>query len=740
MTFSDRRALLYNTNSTEIKRLVEGRHHDPHAILGRHPIDQNSWVVRAWHPEATEIDFLADQQTTAPRPMQRLDPAGLFALVVAAEQAEAYHFRCRFADGSSWEYLDPYRFTPSLGELDLYLLSEGRHHRLFDHLGAHPLKHEEVDGVAFALWAPNAERVSVVGDFNFWDGRRHPLRSLGVSGVWEIFLPELASGSLYKFEILTKNGDLRLKTDPLAFAMELRPQNAARIFDQRRYLWQDREWEKQRERLQRPDAPLAIYEVHPGSWKRCPEEGERWLSYRELAPPLVAHVKDLGFTHIELLPVSEYPFDGSWGYQVSGYYAPTSRYGDPDDFKFFVDYCHQHEIGVILDWVPAHFPKDDFSLRLFDGTALYEHADPRQGEHPDWGTLIFNFGRPEVANFLLANAFFWLGYYHIDGLRVDAVASMLYLDYSRKEGEWLPNIYGGRENLEAIAFLKDLNRELQKLYPDRLIIAEESTSWPGVSQSTELGGLGFNYKWNMGWMNDTLEFFTIDPIYRSYHHNQITFSIIYAFSEHFLLPFSHDEVVHGKGSLLARMPGDPWQKFANLRLLLSYQFTHPGKKLLFMGTELAPEREWNFNASLDWHLLAEDPERRKFFIFCRDLIQFYRRESTLWQRDNGDQGFAWINCHDHKNSVLVYQRRNAADESLICILNLTPQVHHHYQLGLPRTGTYRELFNSDAAIYGGSNQGNAGIILATNKPWHGCPASAAITIPPLGALLLKAET
>ncbi|MBN2809245.1 MAG: 1,4-alpha-glucan branching protein GlgB [Deltaproteobacteria bacterium] len=732
-------ALLHGTSREEIKRLVEGRHHNPHSILGCHPLENRHQVIRAWHPQAVSVDFICGTAKISPQPMSRIDEAGLFALLIKDQSPSPYKFIFHFADGSSWITLDPYAFSPTLGELDLYLISEGRHQRLYDHLGAHPLKRNGIDGVAFALWAPNAERVSVVGDFNQWDGLRNPLRSLGSSGIWEIFIPELPLGTIYKYEIRTPSGDLRLKTDPLAFMMELRPQNASKVFDQTRFTWDDAHWQKNRIVHQKKEAPLVIYEVHLGSWKRCTEENNRSLTYRELAPQLVSHVKELGFTHIELLPVSEYPFDGSWGYQVSGYYAPTSRYGNPDDFKFFVDYCHQHEIGVILDWVPAHFPKDDFSLRLFDGSALYEHADPRLGEHPDWGTLIFNFGRPEVANFLIANAHFWFDYYHVDGLRVDAVASMLYLDYSRKEGQWLPNYLGGRENLEAIAFLRELNSNIEKLYPDRLMIAEESTSWPGVSRPTGLGGLGFHHKWNMGWMNDTLDFFAIDPLYRSYHHNQITFSIMYAFSEHFLLPFSHDEVVHGKGSLLTKMPGDDWQKFANLRLLLSYQFTHPGKKLLFMGTEIASDKEWNFAASLDWHLLDHDAGRQKFFLFCRDLIQLYRRLPALWEKDDDDDGFAWIDCHDHRNSILIYQRRGTEGKPVICIINLTPLTHNHYRIGLPGAGEYREIFNSDAALYGGSNQGNQGRILAEEFPFHNLPASASLTIPPLAALLIQAD-
>ncbi len=729
--------LNHDISCDDINRLACGRHHNPHAILGSHRLDNGNWIIRAWHPQAVKAEFQQPGQSL--KSMSVIDERGLFAATIdhpAPGSALIFYFR----DGSRWETADPYSFTPSLGELDLHLIREGRHQRLFYHLGAICRNHTGIDGVSFSLWAPNAERVSVVGDFNQWDGLRTPMRSLGESGIWEIFIPKMAAGTIYKYEIRTKSGDLRLKSDPLAFSMELRPQTAAIVFDQNNFDWNDEEWEKQRDTNQAADAPLAVYEVHLGSWKRCPEENNRVLTYRELAPQLVEHVKKLGFTHIELLPISEYPLDDSWGYQVSGYYAPTKRYGSPDDFKFFVDYCHRHEIGVILDWVPAHFPKDDFGLRLFDGTALYEHADPRLGEHPDWGTLIFNFNRPEVANFLSANAYYWFEMYHIDGLRVDAVASMLYLDYSRKEGEWLPNHLGGRENLEAIAFLKELNHNVDKLYPNRLMIAEESTSWPGVSQPTELGGLGFRHKWNMGWMNDTLNYFAIDPLYRCHHHNQITFSLVYAFSEHFLLPFSHDEVVHGKGSLFNKMPGDNWQKFANLRLLLSYQFTHPGKKLLFMGNELAPEKEWNFATSLDWHLLDEDPLRQNFFNFTGDLIHLYRRLPALWQKDDGEDGFAWIDCHDYKNSILIYQRRghNEAD-TIICILNLTPLTHHRYRIGLPQAGDYRELFNSDAEIYGGSNQGNFGEISGAKIPFHGQSSSAEITIPPLGALILQKE-
>ncbi len=732
------REILFRKTSPEtIRRLTDGRCHDPHALLGCHPVSDREIVIRAWHPEAVACELLpAAQLAKGPRAMTRIAEPGLFACLLASRFPDPadYRLRFNFPDGRTWECHDPYIFPPGLGELDLHLIGEGRHRQLYNHLGAHPQNRQGLNGVAFAVWAPNAERVSVVGDFNHWNGLRHPMRVLGRSGVWELFIPGLGPDTIYKYEIRTRSGELRLKTDPLAFRMELRPRNAGLVCSLHSYDWQDQTWQAARGKIQAADAPLAIYEVHLGSWRRA--GGRELPNYREIAPQLVAHVKELGFTHIELMPVSEHPFDASWGYQVSGYYAPTSRYGTPDDFKFFVDYCHRHEIGVILDWVPAHFPKDDFSLRLFDGTALYEHADPRRGEHPDWGTLIFNFGRPEVANFLCANAFFWFDNYHVDGLRVDAVASMLYLDYSRKPGEWLPNIYGGRENLEAVAFLQELNREIKKLYPDRLMIAEESTSWPGVTRAPELGGLGFDYKWNMGWMNDTLAYFRVDPLYRTYHHNQITFSLIYAFSERFLLPFSHDEVVHGKGSLYGKMPGDDWQKFAGLRLLFGYQFTHPGKKLLFMGSELAPPGEWDHTTALDWEALEKDKRRQEFFVFCRDLIHLYRQHPALWRRDHEACGFAWIDCHDHRNSVLVYRRLDDSGEELVCILNLTPTTHFNYRIGLPRPGTWREIFNSDAAGYGGGNQGNLGRIETREKPFHGQPASADLVLPPLAILLL----
>jgi 1,4-alpha-glucan branching enzyme len=647
-----------------------------------------------------------------------------------------YRLRLQRADGTFWEGADPYAFGPVLGELDRYLLAEGRHWRLYDRLGAHVIEHEGIRGVHFAVWAPNAERVSVVGEWNAWDGRLHGMRLHPGCGVWEIFLPGLGPGLPYKYEIRTRSGEILLKTDPVAFYAERRPGTASIIYHST-YLWGDEAWMDQRTQGHRFDRPLLIYEVHLGSWRRVPEEGNRWLSYRELADWLIPYAKEMGFTHLELLPIMEHPLDGSWGYQVTGYFAPTSRYGEPDDFRYFVDRCHQAELGVILDWVPAHFPTDAHGLYRFDGTHLYEHADPRRGYHPDWHTAIFNYGRYEVRNFLIANALFWAEAYHIDGLRVDAVASMLYLDYSRREGEWIPNIYGGRENLEAIDFLRQLSEILHSRHPGVILIAEESTAWPMVSRPTYLGGLGFDYKWNMGWMHDTLRYFSRDPIYRKYHQQELTFSLLYAFSENYILPFSHDEVVHGKGSLLGRMPGDRWQRFANLRALLAYQYAHPGKKLLFMGQEFAQVREWDYRSSLDWHLL-EEPLHRGVQRLVSDLNRLVSREPALHRVDFDWSGFEWIDFHDTEQSVLAFIRR-AGEECLVVVLNLTPVPRFEYRLGVPVEGFYRELLNTDAACYGGSNLGNLGGVWAEAVPSHGRPYSIRLLLPPLGVLFLKPE-
>jgi 1,4-alpha-glucan branching enzyme len=760
--------------------ILTGDHPEPHRVLGAHPApagNRNGVVVTAFNPAAgaaeclvfedslPHVDGGSSYQSTAgvPQaaalevlsteaqrviPMKRMAGTGLFAAFLPdATLPLRYRLRFHLGEGGVWEREDPYRFLPTIGELDLHLFGEGNHRRLWRAFGAHPRVIDGVDGVAFAVWAPNARRVSVVGDFCWWDGRFLPMRSLGSSGVFELFVPGLEPGALYKYEIKTQAGEIRLKSDPMALAMEMPPNTSSRVAASS-FVWGDAEWMSHRGQGDRLREPMAIYEVHLGSWARAIEEGNRPLTYREIAPRLVEHVKRLGFTHVELLPVAEHPFTGSWGYQVTGFYAPTARYGTPDDFRFFVDLCHRNHIGVILDWVPAHFPKDDFALRRFDGTALYEHEDPRRGEHPDWGTLIFNYARNEVRNFLMANALFWLDEYHVDGLRVDAVASMLYLDYSRKEGEWLPNRYGGRENLEAVDFLKTLNETIRLEQPGCFLVAEESTAWPGVTTPVAQGGLGFTFKWNMGWMHDTLLYFSKDPIYRPYHHDQLTFAMIYEHTEHFIMPLSHDEVVHGKGSLLAKMPGDSWQKFANLRLLLSYQYTRPGKKLLFMGTELAPPGEWNHDTSLDWHL-ADDPFRAGLAHMLEDLGRLYRSFSCLWHADPDAGNFSWIDCSDRASSILVYVRRDAASEgspapgaevardSLLVVLNLSPVPRVGYRIGAPEAGAYQILFSSDHPSYGGSGFEMPAWLETEPVEFHGYPQSLNLLLPPLGALVLR---
>ncbi|MFH0794340.1 MAG: 1,4-alpha-glucan branching protein GlgB [bacterium] len=720
-----------------IKRLLAVEHHDPHNILGPHPAErkgQKGVVVRAFHPEASKVELLLPN--SKPRAMSEQATSGLFEIFLSGESLPlSYQLRFHLTSGEKLERHDPYQFLPTLGEMDLHLISEGRHWRLFDKLGGRLKTTDGVEGVAFAVWAPNARRVSVVGDFNRWDGRIHPMRSLGSSGVWELFIPGVRAGDLYKFEIKTHDGHLRVKSDPLAFSIQISPETASRVWDQSRYKWRDQQWIQGRTQKDPRHQPTAIYEVHLGSWRRVPEEGNRPLTYREAAPLLVSHCREYGFSHVEFLPLSEYPFEGSWGYQVTGYYAPTARFGTPDDFKFLVDTLHQNGIGVIMDWVPAHFPKDDFALRWFDGTALYEHLDPRLGEHRDWGTLIFNFGRNEVSNFLIASALFWLETYHIDGLRVDAVASMLYLDYSRDEGEWVPNKFGGRENLEAIAFLRRFNETVYSLFPGCFTVAEESTAWTGVSRPTYVGGLGFGFKWDMGWMHDTLRYFSKDPVHRSYHHNDLTFSMMYSYSENFILSLSHDEVVHGKGSFYNKMPGDPWQKFANLRLLFAYLYTHPGKKLLFMGSEFGQDWEWRHDHSLDWHLLKDDFMRQGLSHFMRDLGRIYLAHRCFWERDCEPSGFAWIDCHDAANSTLSFVRFGH-DDHLVCLFNMTPLPRGRYRFGVPREGTYKEILNSDSIFYGGSNVGNEGSIATHPGPWHLFDHFIEVTLPPLGCLIL----
>ncbi len=631
--------------------------------------------------------------------------------------------------------------TIFLTDYDLHLWMEGSHHRAWEKMGAHLAEVKGEKGTRFAVWAPNARRVSVVGDFNEWKEGAHSLSTRGDSGIWEGFIPHVKQGDLYKYAVESQHNGYKVqKADPFGFACEIRPQTASVVWDLSGYDWQDGEWMAHRKEKNALNSPVSIYEVHLGSWMRVAEEENRWLTYRELAPKLAQYVAEMGFTHVELLPVTEHPFDGSWGYQTVGYYAPTSRFGTPQDFMFLVDTLHQHNIGVILDWVPAHFPTDEHGLGYFDGTHLYEHADPRQREHQDWGTYIFNYGRVEVSNFLISNALFWLEKYHIDGLRVDAVASMLYLDYSREEGGWIPNAYGGRENLEAIEFLKRFNAVVYQEFPDAMIFAEESTSWPMVSRPTYLGGLGFGYKWNMGWMHDTLTYMSKDPIHRRYHHNHLTFSLLYAFHENFVLPFSHDEVVHGKGSMMGKMSGDDWQKFANLRLLYGYMFTHPGKKLLFMGCEFGQWAEWNHDKSLDWHLLeyaSHDGLRR----WVRDLNTLMRGEPSLFELDSDPSGFQWIDCNDTEQSTLVFMRRaRDSGEVSVCAFNFTPVPRHNYRVGVPFSGYWREMINSDAPLYGGSGQGNMGGVESVPVAAHGHFQSINITIPPLGMVVFKEES
>jgi 1,4-alpha-glucan branching enzyme len=728
----------------DIDRLVHSAHWDPFSVLGQHAVGHDGTrarAVRAFLPEARRawVVDLSRGEPGARVPMERAHPDGVFERVFA-DRAEPFPYRLAVEDhqGHSWEFVDAYQFGPVLTEFDLHLLGEGTHYNNYEKLGAHLITHEGFRGVHFAVWAPNALRVSVVGNFNHWDGRRHPMRSCGSGGFWEIFVPDLSQGEVYKFEIKSRyHGYMVEKADPYGFFAELRPRTATVVWEITKFDWHDDDWMQRRARTRWLDAPMAIYEVHLGSWRRKPEEGNRWLTYRELADQLVEYLKDLHFTHVELLPINEHPFDGSWGYQPVGYFAPTSRFGTPDDFAYFVDTLHRHGFGVILDWVPAHFPRDVHGLGYFDGTHLYEHEDPRLGEHRDWGTKIFNYGRAEVRNFLLGNALFWLERYHIDGLRVDAVASMLYLDYSRNPGEWVPNRFGGNENLEAIDFLKQLNILAHQYHPGVVTVAEESTAWGGVSRPTYLGGLGFSLKWNMGWMNDTLRYMSKDPVYRKYEHGSLTFSLIYAFTENFILPLSHDEVVHGKGSLLDKMPGDLWQKYANLRLLYGYMWGHPGKKLLFMGGEVAQWREWRHDESVDWHLLQWE-SHRGIRDLVRDLNALYLAERALHEVDFEWTGFEWLELHDWENSVLAFLRRaREPGHDVVVVCNFTPVVRHGYRIGVPAGGYYRELLNTDAALYAGSNVGNAGGVWAIPEPHAGRPFHLPLTLPPLGVLFLK---
>ena len=713
----------------QLDALARGVHDNPFAVLGLHREGRRR-IVRTLQPHAKSV-VLTDGKGRELAAMDRLHPHGVFAATLPP-RLRHYRLRIEPDEGRAYDTEDAYRFPSTLGDVDLFLLGEGKHQQVYSVLGAHYLTFSGIKGTRFAVWAPNAARASVVGDFNNWDGRRHVMRLHPGNGIWEIFVPGVCPGDKYKYELLDRNHRrLPLKSDPLAQSFEAPPGNASIVYTSR-YRWTDGEWMQQRNAGPALDRPMSIYEVHLGSWRR--HASGRPLSYRELATELVDYVKDQGFTHIELLPVSEHPFDGSWGYQPIGLYAPTYRFGEPDDFRYFVDRCHHAGLSVIVDWVPAHFPKDDHGLRRFDGTALYEHEDPRRGEHADWGTLIYNYGRNEVVNYLIGSALYWIRDLHVDALRVDAVASMLYLDYSRKDGEWLPNEEGGNENLEAISFLRQLNEQVHE--HGGTTFAEESTAWPGVSRPTYDGGLGFTYKWNMGWMNDTLSYMSEDSVHRKHHHDKMTFGLVYAFNENFVLPLSHDEVVHGKRSLLGRMPGDEWQRFANLRAYYAAMFAHPGKKLLFMGAELAQYSEWNHDASLDWQLL-DFPLHEGVQTLVRDLNQLHRREPALYEVDFSPDGFEWIDWQDRDHSIFSWLRRDRNGDYVVCVGNFTPVIRYDYRLGVPEAPGYEEILNTDAAIYGGSNNGNSGYLKTSAKPSHGRPGSLQLTLPPLAMLLLK---
>jgi 1,4-alpha-glucan branching enzyme len=719
---------MINASHHELVRLLTGSHFDPHAILGRH-VSGSDVTFRTLKPNALSVDVHIGESIF---PMQPEIP-GVWALSIPVDQvhASAYLLDTRYETGNFQSH-DPFSFLPSLGDIDLHLISEGRHEQLWEVLGAHIRTMHQgetaVMGTAFSVWAPNAQGVRVLGDFNYWDGSAHPMRSLGSTGIWEIFIPGVNSGTAYKFNVLDSQGNWLTKADPMAFATEVPPANASIIFEST-YVWNDGDWLEKRANQNPHVQPMTTYEVHLGSWRVG-------LDYLSLACELVDYVKAAGFTHVEFLPVAEHPYGPSWGYQVTSYYAPTSRFGTPDQFRHLIDALHHNGIGVILDWVPAHFPKDDWALANFDGTHLYEHADPRRGEHPDWGTLIFDFGRREVRNFLVANALYWLEEFHIDGLRVDAVASMLYLDYSREGGQWLPNQYGGRENLDAVSFLQEMNATVYKRVPGVITIAEESTAWPGVTKPTSLGGLGFGFKWNMGWMHDSLGYVRHESIHRRYHHEEMTFSLMYSFSENFVLPFSHDEVVHGKGSLIARMPGDRWQALANLRTYLAFMWAHPGKKLLFMGSEFAQSSEWSSERGLDWHLLQFE-EHQGILHTVTDLNNLYSKNRALWERDSDPRGFEWIDGGDTASNIFSWIRWSDHGECTAFIANFSPEIRHDFPLALPKSGNWSEILNTDSSRYGGSGVGNLGRIEALQQEWSGKPAMARITVPPLAAMFFE---
>lgn len=731
--------MLTTTKLYDIFHIVNGEHSDPHTVLGMHEMEEDgrkAVVVRAFLPDAAGITVIDYANKRKKYPMERLHADGFFEVTIA-DREEWFRYQLEYtdADGNTWRSYDPYSFSPTLSEFDRHLFGAGTHYEIYEKMGGRLMTHEGARGAAFSVWAPNAKAVSVIGDFNNWDARRSPMRRLGESGIWELFLPAAAEGDKYKFHVTQCDGRVVDKTDPYGVYAEVRPNNASVLYPLKRYKWKDRRWMTARKKYNFKTAPMNIYEVHLGSWKRA--EGDRFLTYTELAEQLIPYVKEMGYTHIEMLPVEEHPFDGSWGYQVTGYYAPTSRYGSPDEFKQFVDACHQNGISVILDWVPAHFPKDDFALARFDGTALYEHQDPRLGEHIQWGTYIFNYGRKEVANFLLANALYWMDIFHIDGLRVDAVASLLRLDFCKEEGQWLPNVYGGSENLEAIEFLKHMNSVIAEREPGALMIAEDSTAWPGVTKKVDEGGLGFSLKWNMGWMNDFLSYIKLDPIYRKYHQNKLTFGMAYHYAENFVLVLSHDEVVHTKSSMIGKMPGDVWQSFANLRLSYGFMMGHPGKKLLFMGGEFAQYSEWSEARSLDWHLL-QYADHQEMQAYVKELNHLYTEESAFWAEDFDPNGFQWIECDDAESSIVSFVRRSKEKE-LVFLCNFTPVVHHGFSLGVPQEGVYHERLNSDAARFGGSDVINAVPLQSKAEPAGRCPFRVELDVPPLGMVILERE-
>ena len=731
--------MLTTTKLYDIFHIVNGEHSDPHTVLGMHEMEEDgrkAVVVRAFLPDAAGITVIDYANKRKKYPMERLHADGFFEVTIA-DREEWFRYQLEYtdADGNTWRSYDPYSFSPTLSEFDRHLFGAGTHYEIYEKMGGRLMTHEGARGAAFSVWAPNAKAVSVIGDFNNWDARRSPMRRLGESGIWELFLPAAAEGDKYKFHVTQCDGRVVDKTDPYGVYAEVRPNNASVLYPLKRYKWKDRRWMTARKKYNFKTAPMNIYEVHLGSWKRA--EGDRFLTYTELAEQLIPYVKEMGYTHIEMLPVEEHPFDGSWGYQVTGYYAPTSRYGSPDEFKQFVDACHQNGISVILDWVPAHFPKDDFALARFDGTALYEHQDPRLGEHIQWGTYIFNYGRKEVANFLLANALYWMDIFHIDGLRVDAVASLLRLDFCKEEGQWLPNVYGGSENLEAIEFLKHMNSVIAEREPGALMIAEDSTAWPGVTKKVEEGGLGFSLKWNMGWMNDFLSYIKLDPIYRKYHQNKLTFGMAYHYAENFVLVLSHDEVVHTKSSMIGKMPGDVWQSFANLRLSYGFMMGHPGKKLLFMGGEFAQYSEWSEARSLDWHLL-QYADHQEMQAYVKELNHLYTEEPAFWAEDFDPNGFQWIECDDAESSIVSFVRRSE-EKKLVFLCNFTPVVHRGFSLGVPQEGVYHERLNSDAARFGGSDVINAVPLQSKAEPAGRCPFRVELDVPPLGMVILERE-